>query len=474
MFLLIFGITADTFYQPPHSMRGMPKRWKSAPIHDTIQARGDFMAAKKKPTPYRKSFETLRPFLHLASYGCYNRKTFRQLLPNSSTYDKTLALIRQFLPSDYLEAKRTKHTLTIHFSGDHYQQLSAPLAALWETKTIDLEWMVGYCILLSGLSAHKPPYTQQALQDYADRQAFGLHDSFTDRDESYRSYTLTAAEQQAFQYKYKDGMLENQIRDRLTDLSRIGLIARRQEHKRYHYALMPDVFSHWTREDTEELYHSISFYRNVALFNTPGFTLQQHLAHTIDHPVFQCLQNSCSRLIDEDQAFLVLQAIVQHKAIRYQKNKTEYLAVPLSMETDFIYHRQYVSVYLQEKKGYRLRTLRINTLQRLTLVPIPSSFSLPDQTRRQKKQSIPLRFHYRTPAEKEHIIARLHERYPHTAVQETEDGLLACTLTARDPLRLLPWLRTFLPYIEILPAAQTLRSRLQANIQEVLTAYETV
>ena len=119
-----------------------------------------------------------------------------------------------------------------------------------------------------------------------------------------------------------------------------------------------------------------------------------------------------------------------------------------------------------------LHKLRIEEIHDLQVYPMESSLSMPC-TSAETSTEIHLRIHWNTMEEKQVLVSRLREELPAISILEETNNMMHCSFSCSDQKKYLPVLRTFLPYVELLPKPKTyLFKKMQCDIIETLALYE--
>lgn len=429
---------------------------------------------KPNTSQFLKQFQVLRPQLQLLGHGCYHRKVCLDLLQNKSTpkstkgtYDKNLPFLRQYL-GNYLAETPTGKQLVLHFPNDSYHVLDNQLARLFTIRSISVTRIFYYLLILAIFHAASTPLRFPEIVRLWNDQ---LPPVLKDKD---------------FWEEYLGN--SQQVRRVLQLLVSFGIVHQQGQGKEKRYTLEPDILALLTREEQTELYESIRFYRNVGLLNVPGFYLQQAMEHRFSllaKPFFQIKNNTFIRITDDEIISQLLEAMQAKKTIsftyrttptdEFSKAEKEHTAIPLTITTDYIYTRQYVTV-LEGERLERYRLDRVNEIKTAGTLPAKEP---PKKTEARRKESvISLHLSYETTAEQQHVYDKIHEKFPHAVIHQDGPHQSHCDLTVDDPRELLPWLRTLHPYARILDstdrAVADMRERMMTSIKEALANYGIV
>ena len=393
-----------------------------------------------------KDYDKLRPFIRLISYGCYHRSQFPRF--KARNYDENLRILRFCLPEEHLAETRLQKNLHVHFLGDTYHGTDNYLARSFAIKSISLDNFLYYITILQTLAASP-----------------GAAYSFN---------TLTNTISEKFQAAFpKEYELEpTKLRRRLTELCDTGLIQKTQNSKSYSYAIAGSPLLSLNTDEMLTLRSAIAFYKNVALLSIPGTYLEQTLSSILPaaNPhsnYYQFKNNNFVRILDEVIVQQLLAAIHEKKLVKLHRNGKCYTVFPLSILTDYQYNRQYLSAAERNHRHlFRIDNIDTSRIAETAEPPLEETIDSPSPI-------IEIKLKTDTRLECTMLLSRIRERLHDAVIIETLSeteclGKIPC----KDPLKLLPWLRTFHPFLEILPSQQhNLRSRMKKDIEEALTNY---
>ena len=419
------------------------------------------MPAKK----YSKSYENIRRFLRQISYGCYHRDCFPRLGTKVRSYDEALRRLRFFMPSAHLQETRQQRYTYVTFCGDAYHGCDNYLVHSFQTKSL----LPAYCLytlsILQLLYASDTPLTMDEI-------IVQVNDALTIYD------TVDQIKQRNNKTDITEGYNDNSIRRRTKELIQDGWLAEQTSGRIIRYKKVVNPLKNLPVDDALELYYAVNFYKNTSLLNTPGHYLSDTLQklYAFELPVLTCYQfksNNFVRILDEETISTILQCMKTQHTLSYthgamSKKDALKQRIPLQLETEYTYNRHYLIV-AHEKKLQRLR------IDHMENVSIDSSMTIPAKKipHTEKDHSIHIRFTFALPTDRTHILRKIQNRYPSATITYLSETSMECNFSVMDPRKLLPWLRTFHPYAEILPSpTHHLRERMISDIREALKNYD--
>ena len=393
---------------------------------------------------FNRSHAGLRKFLRLLSYGCYHRNLFMKHNITPRSYDDLLRQVRFFVPEKNLQA--TRHDKCVYFTliGDFRHGTDNFYCSSFKLKTFLPEQYLYKIILLQVLDDR----ICLTFPEIVMRLEKVLAEHMPD---------LLGAD------------LPQILRRRLNELIDSGIVRRVELQKKIFYEKIPNPLGKLSAEEIQTLNVALNFFRNVSLLGTAGYFLCDSLkilypASDSARQIFQFKNNNFARVLDDDILLTIIEAVRRRKKILIERESKPPLTVtPISVETDFLYSRQYL-VALNQKELMRLRIEKIIAVRLTT--DEAENFS-PAQ---EKLRTIRLRVKFATPQEKLLRKKILTDELPCRIVEETADEFI-CSVETPDPLLIYPRLWKFQPWAEILTGADGLRERMLRDAREALKNY---
>lgn len=434
---------------------------------------------------YIKDYDTWRPFLRLLAYGCYHKGfAARRLHMSARSYEDNWARARQFLPAEQLTVTRIGHREIHSLRSDSYQMQDNFLAHTYGLRSFTGKTAFYRLALLAAIQNADTPLSERELAE---------HDLVPTDTELPAGIT---------------DISRSSVHRQLQELSALGLIeaVSWQGHTAYRAAANP--LADLTTGEVQLLYAAICAYRQFARLTAPGYWLADTLRrlypetlHEVPPPLLQLKHASITRVLDDDVAAQLLDCIAErHPCTFTYRLKKSCRVLPLHLRTDFHTGRQYMlGLAANDDAPDRYSMTQEYHLADITdLEDLPDSIPAPSpQPRTAPLHEVELRFHPAGPMDAQAIIARLRERFPEpdalrittappenvTAASAGADAagaspapadrsVITTCLRVRDPLTLVPWLRTFYPALEVPASEPQLRQRLLADIEEALHHYE--
>lgn len=268
----------------------------------------------------------------------------------------------------------------------------------------------------------------------------------------------------------------------------IGVIDEIYKKNIYIYRLASIDFESYTIQELEQLNRAVFVYKNISLFGTAGHTLLAKLQTLISDkslldeleqptpPTYESqyifTYNNPLHIIDETILYTLSDALHHHKMVELSfcnKHRPKVTVRPVRIESDYIGNRDYlIAVHHHTLVTYRIDAINAvitkGTFNNDT--PIPTA-----KTRH--NTVLNLRFHKLDGYEPvwNDVMNTFHNML--TLCESSTKAYRDIRIQVQDGQILLPLLRTFLPYIEIIQTTpESIRKRFNDNLR--YTQYETV
>lgn len=416
---------------------------------------------------YFNDYDQIRPFLRFISYGCFHKGDYKRLVGlSSSFYDMELKFARYALPADKILFYQNHHQRVHMLRGDSYHTCNNFLAASYGMKKLSPRVMFFLCGLLQLLGKYKNidvktlPIEFSAIElpspDYKDEIVY-------------------------WDYDVKD------FKEALKLLVSEGYICKIGKTRNVRYSLSPSVWQNLTENEAEELYYAIGVYRNMTLLGMPGYNLSMKLSgkfHPLPNKEIPCQFKNVAfgRIIDDDVIAELLLAIEGKKVADFCYTNSIYPRkngkitnrkniLPLRMVTDFCGGaRQYVLTGKVKGLGNSQEPFRIEAISNLKVKKMPES-ELKLQAVNEGN-FVRVCFHVQLDLQ-DKIENRIFDFEPTAKCLERNEESLVYEFYGHDKLRIIPFVRRFFPYAEILPFGDNkyLRERVGDDIKEALNNY---
>lgn len=438
-------------------------------------------------------YDTLRPFLHYISYGCYHKRYIaKQLGQSTRTYEDNWQRVRSCLPEDRRQSTRQGRTEIHSLKGDAYQNAGNFLARTYQIRALQEETACYLLTLLQLLGAAASPYTLHKIRN-----------TYLDGKEP-----MPAA---------LENVSNRTIQRQLDALADQGLLRRQKNGPggAIRYELAPDPLAGLTAEQVDSLHHAIVFYRCISMLSVPGYFLEETLRAMYpgaEKPSIPCqFKNSAvTRILDDEILNRIVFCLENEAPLRFVHRGKERLALPLEIITDFYTGRQYMSAMEgtlpqhKKRKASKAKAAAKNAGEtkaaaaarkaQAQLAEKGKAFSrhivipLEDMTKAEEQPEIKaaetalrpprpphdlvLHFFYRHENECAKIKEQIRQRFPEAVLEETSGGILRAALQAPDTHRLIPWLRTFYPKLAACGTEKAhLAEKMENDLEEALKNY---
>jgi len=303
------------------------------------------------------------------------------------------------------------------------------------------------------------------------------------------SYQDFLAEKYQHTNKSLPDIIEKQVISRLTKkLVTLGIVDEISEGNTYIYRLVSSNIENLTGPQLELLSRAIFVYKNISLFSTAGSTLVKkiQLLHTstsildeIEQPTTQAYEsqylftyNNPLHVIDEGLLYTIAQALQHNRMLElsfYNKRRPKVLVQPVRIESDYMGNRDYLIAYHKQK----LVTYRIDSID--TIITKESLTRTNQILPQNIKYKTTLHMHFHKLPHYKSVWDDFNNTFRHMTViieQDTPQHI-EVQLQVQDGQVLLPVLRTFLPYIQILHSVpKSIRTRFNDNLH--YTQHKTV
>lgn len=426
-------------------------------------------------TLYIKSTDELRPFLELAGYGCYSRQQMKQRMEKAGTYDKRIEFLNVCLSPTYWHYSRQGKERRFSFHGDAYHRLHNYLTPIFAMKSLDIQWLLCYLMILAVLNRPEAQQTGITYSDLQDTVIQALYDLLLPHLQQvpFRNQADWKKQLKKSKLDHKDTLFlalqlyheswASQIRRRAKELADAGLIISQRDGKELRYRLIPAA-PVLTAPETRRFAQVLSFYEGAALLRLPGCYLSQRYPE-YQLPYYQVQHHRLLSISNDPQVYLLLQALRSSQAVSFSYRGTPKEGYPMKVWID-AYQREYVRL----REANQCATYRIHRMSRLRLEK-----QAVKAVRKEKKtqQQILLRIHYQDIADFRESVAKIQDHFPKTEAEAESMHTALCQIGVQDGRSLIPWLRTLHPAVEVVTdSTGKLRDRLQKDFEEALAQYE--
>lgn len=420
-------------------------------------------------TNYLKNFKNIRLFFRNLAMGLHTRNT----APKRG--------IKKSLHDDYLKR------LTYFNMGSKIRDTQIGRMHVHTISKQDFYWGHNYLSSLYSLYAMKPETIIlilaiiDTISNLESCSITEIYKAINDHPHILSAYQNFLAEKYQHTSKSLPDIIEKQMISRLIKrLVTIGIIDEISERNTHIYRLVPSGIEHLTDPQLKLLSRAIFVYKNISLFSTAGNTLLKKVQplHTntslldeLEHPTTQAYEsqylftyNNPLHVIDESLLYTIAQALQDNRMLElsfYNRCRPKVLVQPVKIESDYIGNRDYLIAYHKQK----LVTYRIDSIDTIVTKGTFTRVNQTSQKNTRYKTILHLRF-YKLP-HYEPVWDNFNNTLRHVAivVEQGTPQYIDVELQVQDGQVLLPILRTFLPYIQILHSIpESIRTRFNDNL----------
>lgn len=420
-------------------------------------------------TNYLKNFKNIRLFFRNLAMGLHTRNT----APKRG--------IKKSLHDDYLKR------LTYFNMGSKIRDTQIGRMHVHTISKQDFYWGHNYLSSLYSLYAMKPETIIlilaiiDTISNLESCSITEIYKAINDHPHILSAYQNFLAEKYQHTSKSLPDIIEKQMISRLIKrLVTIGIIDEISERNTHIYRLVPSGIENLTDPQLKLLSRAIFVYKNISLFSTAGNTLLKKVQplHTntslldeLEHPTTQAYEsqylftyNNPLHVIDESLLYTIAQALQDNRMLElsfYNRCRPKVLVQPVKIESDYIGNRDYLIAYHKQK----LVTYRIDSIDTIVTKGTFTRVNQTSQKNTRYKTILHLRF-YKLP-HYEPVWDNFNNTLRHVAivVEQGTPQYIDVELQVQDGQVLLPILRTFLPYIQILHSIpESIQTRFNDNL----------
>lgn len=428
-------------------------------------------------TNYLKNFKNIRLFFRSLAMGLHTRNTAPKLGIKKSLHD------------DYLKR------LAYFNMGSKIRDTQIGRMHVHTIAKQDFYWGHNYLSSLYSLYAMKPETIIlilaiiDTISELETCSITDIYKAINDHPHILSAYQDFLAEKYQHTNKSLPDIIEKQMISRLIKrLVTIGIIDEISEQNTYIYRLMTSGIENLTAQQLELLSRAIFVYKNISLFSTAGNTLLKKVQplHTntslldeLEQPTTQAYESQYSftynnplHVIDESLLYTIAQALQDDRMLElsfYNKRRPKVLVQPVKIESDYIGNRDYLIAYHKQK----LVTYRIDSIDTIITKGAFTRANQIPQKGTKYKTTLHVRFYKLS-----HYVPMWDDfnnilRHVTMIVEQDTSQYIDVELQVQDGQILLPVLRTFLPYIQILHSIpESIRTRFNDNLHH--TQHEIV
>ena len=410
-------------------------------------------SVSKDNSQFKKTVKTLTQLRALVRdcyiFGYRSRKDFSKLGFSGRSYDDYRRKLENCLDYHYFEQSNSR-TKQLRLKSDIYHHSYNYLIETFYVSTITNNFYT-LLVTLQVLSSAQKPLSKNECWDK-------LAELYPDYSETIEWNTSTL----------------NRVLDELVDY---GWVKKSSCKKNGEFTLAESFLDNLSLSEIKELYNVVNFYKNVSFLISPGYFLMQTLENyasakygeeLTEKDLFQYRHHNLSRIMDDQQLYIVMEAIKEGKSLTYKtmNGKETHTILPAYVKTTYPYNRQsIVSNNGNEVSIYTLESLEI-----------PKSTSDDEQTSKRKpRHRLELIFTFLDSddeREVQHIKNRILSEASWMECTSRTDEKWIYTAMVSDPLQYAPWLRTFHKFITLGTGTHPgLISKLNTDRTEALKNY---
>lgn len=359
----------------------------------------------------------------------------------------------------------------------------------------DFYWGHNYLTDLYALYAMKPETIIlilaiiDTISKYTSCTMTEIYDHINDDPYILPAYQSFLEEKYRNSKKIIPDIIEKQTLTRIVKkLVTIGIIKEIIQKNTYIYSLVSIGLESCTRQELEQLNRAVFIYKNIALFSTAGHTLLDKLQSLISDtslldeleqpapPIYESqyvfTYTNPLHVIDEMILYTLADALHHHKLVELNfcnKRRPKVTVRPVRIESDYIGNRD----YLIAVRHHTLVTYRIDAISAVSMKSTYNNDTPIPVAKARYNTLLYLRFHKLEGYETSwtHFTNTFHHML--TNYDESTAEYTDVCMHVQDGQILLPLLRTFLPYIEIIQSTpKSIRTRFNDNLR--YTQHETV
>lgn len=428
-------------------------------------------------TNYLKTIKNMRLFFRSLAMGLHTRNTAPKRGIKKSLHDDYLKRLAYFNMGSKIRdtqiGRMHVHTIAKQdfYWGHNY------LADLYALYAMKPETIILILAIIDIISKHTS-CTMTELYEHINDDPYILPAYQDFLEEKYKGSNKTIPD-----------IIEKQTLIRIMKkLVVIGVIDEIYKKNIYIYRLASIDFESYTIQELEQLNRAVFVYKNISLFGTAGHTLlaklqtltrDTSLLDELEQPTPPAYEsqyiftyNNPLHIIDETILYTLSDALHHHKMVELSfcnKHRPKVTVRPVRIESDYIGNRDYlIAVHHHKLVTYRIDAINAvitkGTFNKDT--PIPTA-----KTRH--NTVLNLRFHKLDGYEPvwNDFMNTFHNML--TICESSTSAYRDIRIQVQDGQILLPLLRTFLPYIEIIQTTpESIRKRFNDNLR--YTQYETV
>ena len=294
-----------------------------------------------------RDYENIRDILRrMYIYGCFTRDDYIEMGYGGRKYDNEQRRINAYLPDKFIRKRREGKKVIQYCKYNLDDKIGNYLAETYRNKSFTLLDIMAYFFVLQVLNDQREltlPELLEALPVGSDKVEF----------------------------------TKDNLRVKLDELVKTGLILSRKEGKNVFYRIGDDILEDLSDEELQNIYIFLDFLRNTAPLDVPYYFLQKKIKLYLlsernievqEVDIFKFRQNHLFNSLDNEVLLLCLQAIQQKIKISIERINNILIndALPIKVIHDSTYGRQYLLFF--NTTSNEVNIARIDQIKKITLV----------------------------------------------------------------------------------------------------------
>ena len=401
-------------------------------------------------------------------YGCFSRDDYINKGISGRKYDNEHRRITSYLPDKFIKKKRDGKRVLPYCSYNMTETPENFLAETYRNKSFTLLDIMSYFFVLSLLNENQGMTLSELLEVIPE-----------ENDEVI--YT------------------KDNLRKKIDELIDKGLIFSEKTGSKVIYKITEDSLRVFETQELTDIYWLIEFVKNVSPIEMPYFFLQRKLKlylyanrgiHMDDVHAFQYKHNHLFNVLDNEVILIILRAIhAQRKLnIKYSSRETIFTSsiFPIRIIHECNHGRQYVLFY--DLASETVKTRRIDRINSAEIIDKASDDIIYKAMKESEREGTSwctsglyydldeVKIEFRIDEESEqYVIDRIKREGKNGTIESVAPGLYLYTIVVRDPLEMVPWIRSFGERAKVVYSKDgVLEKHLLEDYERAIAKYESI
>lgn len=399
-------------------------------------------------------------------FGCFSRDDFVEMGISGRKYDNEQRRINAYLPQGFIRKRRVGRKVLQYCCPDWLNGPQNHLAETYRNKSFTLLDILSYFYVQQILYRHGVMTLPQLLARLPDASG---EVCFT----------------------------KDNLRVKLEELQEAGLILAEKEGRNVFYSVNRDLWEGFSDGELQDICDYLEFLENVLPIEMPFYFLRRKLKlylscerhrNTEEKRPFFFRQNHLFQLLDNGILLDILRAVRKRRylTVRMYPGGNEFTVLPVRVVHDSIYGRQYLHCY--DESVRRVRELRLDRLAEVRDGESAGQGRYEDAVLRceagRECWSISgvnngltqVEILFRSGAGKERVLLNRLRREGHGGkIEILEEGVYRYTILVRDPVEMVPWIRSFGEQAKVAGSGEyRIERRIAGNWRKALDKYEAL